>query len=236
MPATIYYDDDADLGLLDGKQGRGPRLRLAGPRPRAEPEGLGRRRGRRAARGLVESKAKAEEAGLRVLADRARRSQGSRHRSWCCCPTPSRRRSTRPTSSRTSYDRQLARVRARLQHPLRPDRAARGRRRVDDRAQGSRSPRAPHLRRGRRRARARRGGERRDRQGQADRARVREGHRRARAPACSTPRSRRRPRPTSSASRSCCAAGSSSSSATASRRWSRPATSPSRRTSRRCTR
>ena len=53
MPATIYYDDDADLGAARGPQGRGPRLRLAGPRPRAEPEGLRRRRARRPARGLV---------------------------------------------------------------------------------------------------------------------------------------------------------------------------------------
>ena len=36
-----------------GPQGGGHRLRLAGPRPRAEPEGLGRRRARRPARGLV---------------------------------------------------------------------------------------------------------------------------------------------------------------------------------------
>ena len=53
MPATIYYDDDADLGAARGTQGRGPRLRLAGPRARAEPEGLGRRRARRPPRGLV---------------------------------------------------------------------------------------------------------------------------------------------------------------------------------------
>ena len=61
---------------------------------------------------------------------------------------------------------------------------------------------------------------------QADRARVREGRSARHAPACSTPRSRRRPRPTSSVSRSCCAAGSSSSSATASRRSSKPGYQP----------
>ena len=224
MPATIYYDDDADLGLLAGPQGRRPRLRLAGPRARAEPEGLGRRRARRPARGLVELGAKAEEAGLRVLPT-AEAVQGGRHRSWCCSPTPSRRGSTRRTSSRTSTPR-LARVRARVQHPLRPDRAARGRRRVDDRAEGPGSPRAPHLRRGRRRAGARRGRRRRDRQG-ASRPRSRtRGASARRAPACSTPRSRRRPRPTSSVSRSCCAAGSSSSSRRASRRSSKPGYQP----------
>ena len=69
----------------------------------------------------------------------------------------------------------LARVRARVQHPLRPDPPAQGRRRVDDRAEGPGSPRAAHVRGGRRRARARRGARRRDRQGAADRARVRDG-------------------------------------------------------------
>jgi ketol-acid reductoisomerase len=70
-------------------------------------------------------------------------------------------------------------------------------------------------------------------------AQARSRTRRASAPraaVCSTPPSRRRPRPTCSVSRWCSAAGSSSSSATRSRRSSRPGTSPSRRTSRRCTR
>ena len=38
--------------LIADKQGRDPRLRLAGPRARAEPEGLRHRRDRRPARGL----------------------------------------------------------------------------------------------------------------------------------------------------------------------------------------
>ena len=46
-------------------------------------------------------------------------------------------------------------------------RAAEGRRRVDDRAEGAGPPRAAHVRRGRRRARARRGVGRRDRQGRS---------------------------------------------------------------------
>ena len=109
-------------------------------------------------------------------------------------------------------DAQLARVRPRLQHPLRPDPPAEGCRRLDDRAEGPRSPRAPHLRGGRRRARARRG-RRPTRPARPRRSRSRTRGRSARpGPACSTPRSRRRPRPTSSASRSCCAAASSSSS------------------------
>ena len=101
-----------------------------------------------------------------------------------------------------------------------------GRRRVDDRAEGPRPPRAPHVRGGRRRARARRGVAP-TRPARRSRPRSRTRGRSARpAPACSTPRSRRRPRPTSSASRSCSAVGSSSSSRRASRRSSTPGYQP----------
>ena len=79
---------------------RDPRVRLPGSRPRAEPEGVGRRRGRRAARGLVE---RAEGRGGRAQGAHHRRGgPGRRRRAWCSCPTPSRSASTRPTSSRTS--------------------------------------------------------------------------------------------------------------------------------------
>ena len=54
MPAKIYYDQDADLGLLRGKNDRHHRLRQPGPRPRPEPEGLRPGRGRRALQGLEE--------------------------------------------------------------------------------------------------------------------------------------------------------------------------------------
>ena len=62
-----------------GPQGGGHRLRLAGPRPRAEPEGLGRRRARRPARGLVVE------------------GQGRGRRACGCCRSPRPR--PRPTSS-----------------------------------------------------------------------------------------------------------------------------------------
>ena len=86
--------------------------------------------------------------------------------------------------------------------------AARGRRRHDDRAEGSRPPGAPHLRRGHRHARA-----------SSPCTRTRPARRKARAlaygaasaaraPASSRPPSRRRPRPTCSASRPCSAAAS----------------------------
>ena len=57
-----------------------------------------------------------------------------------------------------------------------------------------------------------------ERQGEGDRARLRQGHRLRRGPASWRRPSRRRPRPTSSASRR--------SSAAARRRWSRPASTP----------
>ena len=91
MPATIYYDDDADLGAARGPQGRGPRLRLAGSRPRAEHEGLGRRRARRPARGVVVVGQGRRGGAARSLTDRggvqgSRRDHGAaaRHRAGAC--------------------------------------------------------------------------------------------------------------------------------------------------------
>ena len=54
MPAKIYYDQDADLGLLRGKTVADHRLRQPGARPRPEPEGLRPGRGGRALQGLEE--------------------------------------------------------------------------------------------------------------------------------------------------------------------------------------
>ena len=156
--------------------------------------------------------AKAEEAGLRVLADRG---GGARKPTsiMVLLPDTEQARVYEDDIEPNLDDARLARVRARLQHPLRPDPPPEGRRRVDDRAEGSRPPRAPHLRGGRRRA-VRSSPSRADETGKAKQTALAyaKAHRRAPAPACSTRRSRRRPRPTSSASRSCCAAGSSSSS------------------------
>ena len=215
MPATIYYDDDADLGLLQGRkvavlgygsQGHAHALNL-------KDSGVDVRVGLREG---SSSWAKAEAAGLRVLstADACKEADVI----MVLLPDTEQARIYKRGHRAEPERPRLARVRARLQHPLRPDQAAQGRRRVDDRAEGAGSPRAPHVRGGRRRAVARRDLRRRDRQGQADGARVRRGRSARHAPACSTPRSRRRPRPTSSASRSCCAAGSPSSSRRATRR------------------
>ena len=100
MPAKVYYENDADLGLIAdklvailgyGSQGHAHALNLkdsgidvvVGLRAGFEVAGQGR--SRRAARAV----------------DR-RRGRAKPTSSWCCCPTPSRRRSTRPTSHRTS--------------------------------------------------------------------------------------------------------------------------------------
>ena len=68
--------------------------------------------------------------------------------------------------------------------PLRDDRAARGRGRHDDRAEGARSPGAPHVRAGDRHAGARRRAPGRHRQGPGARAGVRAPASAPRAPAC----------------------------------------------------
>ena len=57
--ATMYYDKDADLALIRGQEGRDHRLRIAGPRARAEPEGQRRRRRASGCRPTSRSRAKA---------------------------------------------------------------------------------------------------------------------------------------------------------------------------------
>ena len=185
MPATVYYDNDADTrparrarspSSATARQGHAHALNL---KDSGIDVVVGLREGSK-------SKAKAEAAGLRVLADGRRGARG-RHRHGARSPTPSRRSVYEADVAPNLVRRRLARVRARLQHPLRADRAAGRRRRVDGRAEGARPPRAPHLRRGRRRAVPGRRAEGRDRQGASRLALAyAEGHRRHAAPACST--------------------------------------------------
>ena len=233
MPATIYYDADADLALLDGRkvavlgygsQGHAHARNLAD-------SGVDVRVGLREG---SSSWAKAEEAGLRVLTHR-RGGEGSRHHHGAAARH--RAGAGVPRGHRAEPRRaQLARVRARLQHPLRPDPPAEGRRRVDDRAEGSGPPRAAHLRRGRRRARARCGVGRRDRQGQGSRARVRACDRRdARRCARHHVRGGDRDRPLRRAGRALRRPHRAHQGQLRDARGRR-ATSRSRRTSRRCTR
>ena len=235
MPATIYYDDDADLGLLDGtkvavlgygSQGHAHALNL-------KDSGVDVRVGLREG---SSSRAKAEEAGLRVLTT-AEAVQGGRRRSWCCCPTPSRSRSTRPTSSRNLDDGNSLAFAHGFNIHFDQITPPEGRRRVDDRAEGPRPPRAPHLRGGRRRA-VRSSRSTHDATGKAKQTALAyaQGDRRhARRRARHHVRGGDRDRPLRRAGRALRRARRADPQRLRDARRSR-ATSPSRRTSRRCTR
>ena len=201
--ATLYYEKDADAGLIAGRkvaiigygsQGHAHALNLS-------ESGVDVRVGLREG---SSSRAKAEEAGLRVLsvADAAAEAD------LIMILLPD-------TEQATVYEAEIAphlnagdalffahgfNIRFGLIKP------AGRRRRGHGRPEGPRPPGPAHLHRGRRRAVADRRGPGRHRQGPRPGALLRPRHRRRPGPACSTRRSPRRPRPTCSASRSCCAA------------------------------
>ena len=146
---TMFYDKDADLSLIQREEGGDHRLRLAGARARAQPEGQRRRRARRPAADQ-QSVAKAKAAGLTVtsVAEAAQ---------WAdvimvLVPDTAQAELYKTDIAARPQGGQDADVRARLQHPLRLDHAAEGRRRDDDRAEGAGPSRARDLRRGRRHA------------------------------------------------------------------------------------
>ena len=101
---------------------------------------------RRAPRGLVVEEQGRERRSRRSLARRRRRVGRRDHD-----PRP-RHRAEGDLRSSTSPPAPPAgrrdRLRPRVQRPLRPDHAARGRRLHHDRSQGPRAPRAPHVHRG----------------------------------------------------------------------------------------
>ena len=217
LASSSFYQGNSNEGLLrqgrrpfahQGQEGHHHRLRLAGPRARAEPARTpasrspsacaraaprGTRRRRPASRSPRSAEAvKGADIVMMLLPDEhiAAGLQG-RHRAQ-------------------HQEGRDARLRARLQHPLRPDPAARRPRRRDGRAEGARPHRALDLCRRRRRADA-------DRGAPAIRPRRRATSRcptprrsAAARPASSRPISGKRPRPISSASRPCCAAAASS--------------------------
>ena len=122
MPATVYYDNDADTGLIADK-----RVAILGYGSQGHAHALNLKdSGIDVIVGLREgskSKAKAEAAGLRVLPTGRGGARG-RHRD----DAAARHRAEEGLRGRHRAEprrRQLARVRARLQHPLRADRAAR---------------------------------------------------------------------------------------------------------------
>ena len=207
MTARMYYDADADPSGPGRPDDRHHRLRQPGPRPRPEPARLGLRRRRRPAAD-DKSRALAAEAGLERRRHR-RRGQG-RRRDHDPGPGHHPEEGLRDLDRAEHARRPAADVRPRLQHPLRPDRAA---------ARASTSawspPRAPATWSAPSSSRAaacrRSSPSRRTRPARPARASSPTPAASApRAPASSRPRSRKRPRPTSSASRSCCAAASPS--------------------------
>ena len=148
--ATLYYESDADPRLIAGRkvailgygsQGHAHALNLTESGVDVR---VALREGARAGR-------KAEEAGLRVpsLGRRRRRSRrdhdpAARHRA---------EGGLRRVRGTAPQRRRHADVRPRVQHPLRPDRPARRRRRDHGGAQGPGPPRAAYVHRGRRGAR-----------------------------------------------------------------------------------
>ena len=174
--ANVYYEKDADRSLIAdrkvailgyGSQGHAHALNL-------KESGVDVRVGLREG---SSSKAKAEEAGLRVLSPAEAVGRGRPHHD----PAARHRAAggvTRPTSSRTSTHGRRPLLRPRLQHPLRLRQRPRRRRRGHGGAQGPRPPRPPHLHRGRRRAVPHRGVPGRHRQGARPRPVLRRRHRR----------------------------------------------------------
>ena len=171
----VYYDKDADLSLVKGKK--------------VTIIGYGSQ-GHAHAQNLQDSGVKVT-VGLRRTAPRGTRRRRAASRSprwtrrsraptssWSCCPTSITRRSTREFIEPNIKQGRVARLRPRLQHPLRPDPAARGSRRVDGGAQGAGPHRALDLRRRRRRADADRRASRPVGQGARSRALLRRGDRR----------------------------------------------------------
>ena len=132
----VYYDKDADLSLIKGKK---VTIIGYGSQGHAHAQNLkdsgikvtvGAAQGRRVV-------GQGEE-GRRQGRRGRRRGQGRRHRD----DADARRAPRRGLQGRHRAEHQEgrdARLRARLQHPLRPDRAARRPRRVDGRAQGARA-------------------------------------------------------------------------------------------------
>ena len=116
MPANVYYDNDADLGLIADKKVAILGLRLAGARARVEPEGLRHRRVRRPARGLeVEGEGRSRGAAVLPTAEAVREADIV----MVLLPDTEQKKVYEADIAPNLVDGELARVRARLQHPLR---------------------------------------------------------------------------------------------------------------------
>ena len=173
--AQMFYDDDADLALIQGKN-----VAVLGYGSQGHAHSLSLRDSGVDVRvGLPEgskSRAKAEAEGLRVLTPAEAVRGGRRHRDPGARPQAAA--AVHRVGRAQHHSRRHPGVRARVQHPLRLHHAARGRRRLHGRPEGSRPPGPPRVRRRARRTRARRGREGRLRQDLGPRALLRQGHRR----------------------------------------------------------
>ena len=135
MPATMYYDQDADLSLLKGKT---IAIIGYGSQGHAQAQNL-RDSGCDVVVGQRPGSANYDLASA-TASSRSPPPRPPRRATWSTssCPTRSRPTSTPRTSSRPEA-RQPAALLARLQHPLRPGRPARGRRQRPGRPQGARA-------------------------------------------------------------------------------------------------
>ena len=150
MAAQIYYDKDADLALIRGKK-----VAIIGYGSQGHAHALN-----------LKDSGVDVRVGLRAGEHEPRQGEGRRPRRRSPSPRPPRGPTSimmlaPDTAQPTIYKNDIAPhldagqdadVRARLQHPLRHDRAAGRRRRHDDRAEGARPPRARDVPGGRRRA------------------------------------------------------------------------------------
>ena len=204
--ATIYYDNDADLALLRGQDGRDHRLRQPGPRARAEPARQRRRAWWSACPRAAARARRPRPTGVTVLTP-ADGGRGGADVVMILAPdTGAGEALPRGTSQPNLKPGKTLMFAHGFNIRFGTIDAARGRRRLDDRAQGARPPRARGVQGGPGHARPARRAPGRERQGAARRRSPTPRASAAPARASSRRPSPRRPRPISSASRPCSAA------------------------------